>query len=100
MTQARIRSIGPEISEQTGNHLYKLRWLDRQWTYNELSLHIHDVTRDDLDGPKDISPGVLRNMEQGVVINGERQARRITVDEAVVLARVFDISVDKLVAGY
>jgi hypothetical protein len=99
MAEARVRSIGPEMSEQTGNHVYKLR-TGRSWSYQDLSLRIHDMTRDDPDGPKDISPAVLRNIELGVITApGERAARRIAVDEAVVLARVFEISLDKLILG-
>lgn len=99
MTQARVRSIGPEVSEATGNHIYKLR-NDRKWSYQDLSYRIHDITRDDPDGPKDISPAVLRNIELGVITGpGERTARRIAVDEAVVLARVFEVSLDKLILG-
>lgn len=99
MTQARVRSIGPEVSEATGNRVYKLR-NDRGWSYQDLSLRIHDMTRDDPDGQKYLSPAVLRNIELGVITGpGERVARRIAVDEAVVLARVFGISLDKLVLG-
>lgn len=96
MAQARKRSIGPEVSERAGRRVRRLR-VERGWTHEALSLQIHDLYRDDPEEQKELSPVVLRNMENGVLLpSGIRQVRRITVDEAVVLAEVFNVSLDEL----
>lgn len=97
MAQARKRSIGPEVSERAGRRVRRLR-VERGFKYHEdLSLAIHDMTRDDPDGPKEITAVVLRNIENGVLLpDGIRHPRRIELGEAAVLARVFGVSIDYL----
>ena len=99
MIQARTRSIGPEVSERTGRRIRRLR-TEQGWTYQDLSLAVHDLTRDDPDGQKEISVAVLRNMENGILLgSGIRQPRRIEIGEAAVLARVFGVTIDYLAGG-
>ena len=96
MAQARKRSIGPEVSERAGRRVRRLR-VERGWTHEALSLQIHDMTRDDDDGQKEMTAVVLRNIENGVLLpTGVRQPRRIELGEAVVLARVFGVTIDHL----
>lgn len=96
MTQARTRSIGPGTSEKAGKRVRRLR-TERGWTHHQLSLAIHDMTRHDEDGQKEISTAVLRNLENGLLRgDGTRQVRRMELGEAAVLARVFDVSIGYL----
>ncbi len=97
MTQARTRSTGTEVDERTGRRVARFR-VQRGWSYRQLSLAVHDMTRDDPGGPQEITPGVLRNIEDGIPMgNGVRQVRRVTVGEASLLARVFGMTVSELI---
>lgn len=96
MAQARKRSIGPRVSELAGRRVRRLR-AEQGISHQDLSLRIHDLTRDDPDGQQEITAAVLRNLENGVLLpDGTRQPRRIELGEAAILARVFGVSIDYL----
>jgi transcriptional regulator with XRE-family HTH domain len=96
MAQARKRSIGPEVSERAGRRVRRLR-TERGLSHQDLSLLIHDETKDDPDGQKEMTAIVLRNLEYGVLLpDGTRQPRRVELGEAAVLARVFGVTIDYL----
>lgn len=99
MNAPRTRSTGPETDEQVGNRIRQYRE-ERGWDYLRLHREIIDATRDDPQGPTEISPATLRNMERGMIVaKGERQVRRKSAGEIRALALAFGVSADDLIFG-
>jgi hypothetical protein len=98
--QVRTRSITTDVSERTGRRIRRLR-TERGWSYLDLHRAIVKATETDSWGPTAISPAVLRNMEDGVIISaGVRKTRWIEVGEARAIAMAFGMSIDQLIGNW
>lgn len=93
---ARYRTIGPSVSAAVARELTAAR-LARGWDEEDLSGQMA------LNGDK-MSPGVIRNIEQGIrKTAGVKEQRLITLDESAAFVRVFGgtfaVAVLKIIGG-
>jgi len=100
MSGPRTRSTGPEVDQAVGQRVKKHR-TERGWDFLQLHREIEAATKDDPWGPTVISPAVLKNCEEGMIVgHGRRQVRRITTGEVRGMALAFGITTDDLIFGY
>ena len=96
-SEARIRSTGTQADQHAGQNVAALRKRE-DWSYQELSWRIREMT----GGNETISAAVLRVIEKGhskEPWGWETKTRRMAVGEAVLLARVFGVTLDTLILG-